>query len=150
MSPAFNGSSAIRRFKDSDVIKICNRITFDFYMELPHIVTSKCCIHSWRGFYVWEGWGAYFRDTTVLRRQAAWLQNCKENCKLDAKSSPYHVKIHLDQSGSVTIRQCRGFTARSTDWNVYNPIFSVNCCGVRLKSGHHALLYDHLHRIVKH
>ena len=35
MSPALNGSSAIRRFKGSDVIEIRNGITFDFYTGLP-------------------------------------------------------------------------------------------------------------------
>ena len=37
MSPTLNGSSAIRRFKHSNVIKIRDGITFDFYMGLPHI-----------------------------------------------------------------------------------------------------------------
>ena len=37
MSPALNGSSAIRRFKHSDVLEIRNGIIFDFYMGLPHI-----------------------------------------------------------------------------------------------------------------
>ena len=37
MSPALNNSSAIQRFEGSEVIKICNGITFDFYMGLPHI-----------------------------------------------------------------------------------------------------------------
>ena len=37
MSPALNGSSAIRRFEHSDAIEIRNGITFDFYMGLPHI-----------------------------------------------------------------------------------------------------------------
>ena len=37
MSPALNGSSAIRRFKHSNAIKIRDRIIFHFYMGLPHI-----------------------------------------------------------------------------------------------------------------
>ena len=37
MSPALNGSSAIRRFERSDAIEIRNRITFDFYTGLPHM-----------------------------------------------------------------------------------------------------------------
>ena len=37
MSPTLNGSSAIRRFKGSDVIKIRDGITIDFYTELPHV-----------------------------------------------------------------------------------------------------------------
>ena len=37
MSPALNGSSAIRRFKHSDVIEIRNGIIFDFYTGLPHV-----------------------------------------------------------------------------------------------------------------
>ena len=37
MSPTLNGTSAIRRFKHSNVIEICDGITFDFYTRLPHI-----------------------------------------------------------------------------------------------------------------
>ena len=37
MSPALNGSSAIRRFEGSDVIEIRDGITFDFYTGLPHV-----------------------------------------------------------------------------------------------------------------
>ena len=37
MSPALNGSSAIRRFEGSDVIEIRDGITFDFYTGLPHM-----------------------------------------------------------------------------------------------------------------
>ena len=37
MSSALHGSSAIRRFKHSNVIKICDGITFNFYTWLPHI-----------------------------------------------------------------------------------------------------------------
>ena len=40
MSPALNGSSAIRRFKHSDAIEIRDGITFDFYTGLPHICGS--------------------------------------------------------------------------------------------------------------
>ena len=32
MSPALNGSSAIRRFEGSDAIEIRDGITFDFYI----------------------------------------------------------------------------------------------------------------------
>ena len=38
MSPALNGSSAIRRFEGSDAIEIRNGITFDFYTGLPHML----------------------------------------------------------------------------------------------------------------
>ena len=38
MSPALNRSSAIRCFKGSDVIEIHDRITFDFYTGLPHVL----------------------------------------------------------------------------------------------------------------
>ena len=41
MSPALNGSSAIRCFKGSDVIEIRDRITFDFYTGLPHIYCDR-------------------------------------------------------------------------------------------------------------
>ena len=37
MSPALNRSSAIRRFKHSDAIKIRDGITFNFYTGLPHM-----------------------------------------------------------------------------------------------------------------
>ena len=38
MSPGLNGSSVIWHFEGSDVIEICNGITFEFYTGLPHIV----------------------------------------------------------------------------------------------------------------
>ena len=38
MSPALNGSSAIRRFKGSDAIEIHDGITFDFYTGLPQMI----------------------------------------------------------------------------------------------------------------
>ena len=41
MSPTLNGSSAIRRFKGSDVIEIRDGITIDFYTELPHVDPLK-------------------------------------------------------------------------------------------------------------
>ena len=37
MSPALNGSSAIRRFEGSDAIEKRNGVTFDFYTGLPHM-----------------------------------------------------------------------------------------------------------------
>ena len=37
MSPALNGSSAIRRFERSVAIEIRDGMTFDFYMGLPHV-----------------------------------------------------------------------------------------------------------------
>ena len=46
MSPAINGSSAIQSFKHSNAIEMCNRIAFDFYTGLPHVV-----IEFWHGFY---------------------------------------------------------------------------------------------------
>ena len=44
MSPALNGSSAIRHFKGSDAIEIRDRITLDFYTGLPHNVFSFLCM----------------------------------------------------------------------------------------------------------
>ena len=41
MSPTLNASSVIQHFKDSDAIEIRDRITFDFYTGLTHIVVSK-------------------------------------------------------------------------------------------------------------
>ena len=43
MSPSLNRSSLIRRFEGSDAIKICNRITSDFYTGLPHICLWWVC-----------------------------------------------------------------------------------------------------------
>ena len=40
MSPALNGSLTIRRFEGSDAIEIHDRITFDFYTGLPHMLVS--------------------------------------------------------------------------------------------------------------
>ena len=38
MNLTLNRSSAIRRFKGSDAIEICDRRTFDIYMGLPHML----------------------------------------------------------------------------------------------------------------
>ena len=40
---ALNRSSAIQHFERSDAIEIRDGITFDFYMELPHIVINFWC-----------------------------------------------------------------------------------------------------------
>ena len=37
INPALNGSSVLERFECSNVIEICNRIMFDFYLGLPHL-----------------------------------------------------------------------------------------------------------------
>ena len=41
MSPAVNGSSALRRFKRSDAIEIRDGITFGFYTALPHVYAHR-------------------------------------------------------------------------------------------------------------
>ena len=41
MSPTLNEISAIQQFKHSNVLEIRDRITFDFYMGLPHICKNK-------------------------------------------------------------------------------------------------------------
>ena len=50
MSPALNESSAIRHFKHSDAIEMCDGIIFDFYTGLSHVhVTvnlARCSKHS--------------------------------------------------------------------------------------------------------
>jgi len=38
MSPALKGSSALQRFERSNAIEIRNRIMFDFYPGLPHVL----------------------------------------------------------------------------------------------------------------
>ena len=38
MSPTFNRSSVIQHFKGSDAIEICDGITINFYIGLPHIL----------------------------------------------------------------------------------------------------------------
>ena len=45
MSPALNGSSAIRCFKHSNAIEMHTGITFDFYTGLPHLV--KMTTSAW-------------------------------------------------------------------------------------------------------
>ena len=50
MSPALNGSSAIWRFKHSNAIEIHDRITFDFYMGLPHMHEERDCLTSIRNY----------------------------------------------------------------------------------------------------
>ena len=46
MSPAFNGSSAIRHFKHSNAIKIPDGITIDFYTGLPHMYRVTAWTHK--------------------------------------------------------------------------------------------------------
>ena len=41
MSPVLNGSSALQWFECSNAIEIHNRIMFDFYPGLPHIVSVE-------------------------------------------------------------------------------------------------------------
>ena len=41
MSPALNGSSAVRHFERSNAIEIRDGITFDFYTGLPQLCTCK-------------------------------------------------------------------------------------------------------------
>ena len=50
MSPTLNGSSVIRYFEGSDVIEICDQITFDFYTGLPQLhfsLGSKLPMQQW-------------------------------------------------------------------------------------------------------
>ena len=41
MNPAINGSSALQRFEHGNMVKIRNRIMFDFYLGLPHTVNLE-------------------------------------------------------------------------------------------------------------
>ena len=41
MSPTFNGSFALQRFERDNAINIRNRIMFDFYPGLPHILFQE-------------------------------------------------------------------------------------------------------------
>ena len=58
MSPTFNGSSVIQRFKHSNAIEICNGITFDFYCHIiyivPHyqFVSKSTCTEGLLNFHV--------------------------------------------------------------------------------------------------
>ena len=38
MSPTLSGSSALQHIKPGDALEICDGITFDFYLGLPHIL----------------------------------------------------------------------------------------------------------------
>ena len=40
MSPALNESAAVWRFEHGDVIKICGKIIFKFYMRLSHMLSD--------------------------------------------------------------------------------------------------------------
>ena len=54
MSSALNRSSVVQRFKPSDAIKICDRLTFDFYMGLSYLcleytrLSHSCSTYSWK------------------------------------------------------------------------------------------------------
>ena len=41
MSPCLHESSVIRHFELSDAIETHNRIIFDFYMGLPHVLVHR-------------------------------------------------------------------------------------------------------------
>ena len=47
MSPALNGSSAIRLFEHSDAIEIRDGITFDFYTGLPQLAIPITALAPW-------------------------------------------------------------------------------------------------------
>ena len=64
----------IRRFEGSDVIEICDGITFNFYTGLPHMYAYSCL--SWVSQYL-----NCPPDPTVLSRMG-------ENIELD---NPYHT-----------------------------------------------------------
>ena len=51
MSPALNGSSAIRRFEGSNAIKICNGMTFNFYTGLAHILNFAMQVGNLQNSY---------------------------------------------------------------------------------------------------
>ena len=42
MSPILNRRSVIQRFEGSNAIDICDGITFNFYMGLPHVLSPYC------------------------------------------------------------------------------------------------------------
>ena len=79
MSPALNGSSVIRHFEHSDVIEMCDGITFDFYMGLPHIrnthvaptllyLTTCAKYHMWQSRVEIEHYSiAYFDRVTMFK-----------------------------------------------------------------------------------
>ena len=41
MNPALNGSVVIQCFKRGNVVEMCNRIMFDFYLGLPHTASNS-------------------------------------------------------------------------------------------------------------
>ena len=68
MSHGLDGSSALRRFKGSDMIEIHDGITFDFYTGLPHVLFfSK--------FLVAMIWAQRYFAETKLHTMCAYLDN---------------------------------------------------------------------------
>ena len=55
MSPALNGSTALQRFKYSNAVEICNGITFNFYLGLPHLLLAHW-FQTGRLAYFKGGW----------------------------------------------------------------------------------------------
>ena len=56
MIPTLNGSSALERYKHGNAIETHNRIMFDFYPGLPHVICLLCsggaCLWIWETMFV--------------------------------------------------------------------------------------------------
>ena len=57
MSPTRNGSAALQRFECGNAVEICNGITFDFYLGLPHMPLSSLSIYQWTPLHVAARYG---------------------------------------------------------------------------------------------
>ena len=76
MSPNLTGSSAIQRFEGSDAIKICDGITFDFYMGLPEL---RICTH---GYYRYVGVGSSKHSSMINLQGLLFLSSPDGICKI--------------------------------------------------------------------
>ena len=79
MSPALNGSSAIRRFEGSDAIEIRDGITFDFYTGLPHICIDLNAIPHVTKRETDSGWksGCYAAILSGKEDWSLWSKVCE-------------------------------------------------------------------------
>ena len=86
MSPALNESSAVWRFEHGDVIKICSRIIFKFYMGLSRMLSYYCQVRR-----RWEENRRKYRAFLLLGFGGSWQQQstgCRKLLRSPNSGSP--------------------------------------------------------------
>ena len=104
MSPALNGSSAIRCFKHSNAIEIRNGITFDFYTGLPHIYICHTLI-AWVRF-LWSRPQTTSHVVLVRRGGDRRVKKIVREPKW-SRSSPSVIVLESENGNKGTLHQKR-------------------------------------------